>query len=50
MRRLSGVSAGEEVVHSRAHCQLPGWKGQGGFSEEPRQCGVCGDDGSQGSV
>lgn len=50
MRRLAGVAAGKEVVHSRAHCQLPGWKEQGGWSEESGLCGARRDDESQGSV
>lgn len=29
VKRLAGVAAGKEVVHSRAHCLFPGWKEQG---------------------
>lgn len=39
------MAAGKEVVHSRAHCQLPWWKEKSGWREEPRPCEACRDDG-----
>lgn len=50
-RRSAGVAVDKRVVHSRARRQWPGLGGGGGgWSEDPRRCGVCGDEGSHVTV